>query len=441
MARVRVVLIGLAMVGAAGASCAAAGPTGSRVNECLKARPVQCFTPQRFRMAYGITPLLHRGINGHGVRILILDQVAFPGPQTTNIQQDVQQFVSRFHLPPARLRVVSPFDPSASTDLATPEEVLDVETVHTVAPGAAIEVVLVPLRGPFAQWIASFASSLRYAIAHGADVISASYSFGEHCFTPSEVASLHAALRAARRAHVTVVSSSGDYGAVSKECGPDPFQVVREVGYPASDPLVLAAGGTKLTAGAKGRWLREIVWHGHLLPATKAVPAHTDASGGGYSKLFAIPGYQKRTRNIARHRGVPDVAANASSTTGLRLGIAGGGCIPSPGGGPAGICTAQGTSAAAPMWAGIAGLADQYAKHRLGFLNTAIYNTGRGRQYHAALHDITNGNNTVQFPPRTIRGHRAVRDWDAVTGWGSPNASVLVPLLAHTVKPSDGAGL
>ena len=93
------------------------------------------------------------------------------------------------------------------------------------------------------------------------------------------------------------------------------------------------------------------------------------------------------------------------------------------------------------MWAGIAALADQYAKHRLGFLNTAVYSTGRGRRYRAAFHDLTQGNNTVQFPPRTIPGHRAVRDWDAVTGWGSPNASVLVPLLAHTVKPSDGAGL
>jgi len=39
--------------------------------------------------------------------------------------------------------------------------------------------------------------------------------------------------------------------------------------------------------------------------------------------------------------------------------------------------------------------------------------------------------NTAEFPHRTITGYRAGPGWDPVTGWGSPNAQVLVPLLAH----------
>jgi len=39
--------------------------------------------------------------------------------------------------------------------------------------------------------------------------------------------------------------------------------------------------------------------------------------------------------------------------------------------------------------------------------------------------------NTAEFPHRTITGYRADPSWDAVTGWGSPNAEALVPLLAR----------
>jgi subtilase family serine protease len=90
-----------------------------------------------------------------------------------------------------------------------------------------------------------------------------------------------------------------------------------------------------------------------------------------------------------------------------------------------------GTSASAPIWAGIIALADQYAKRRLGPVNPAIYQIGLSSRYHQAFHDITAGTgNTARFPDRTITGYRARRGWDPVTGWGSPNAQVLVPLLA-----------
>ena len=80
-------------------------------------------------------------------------------------------------------------------------------------------------------------------------------------------------------------------------------------------------------------------------------------------------------------------------------------------------------------------LADQYAQRHLGFINPAIYQIARSPHYHQAFHDITTGNNTVQFPPTTITGYQAAPGWDPVTGWGSPNAQVLIPLLARYDRP------
>ena len=91
-----------------------------------------------------------------------------------------------------------------------------------------------------------------------------------------------------------------------------------------------------------------------------------------------------------------------------------------------------GTSAAAPLWAGLIALADQYAGRHLGFVNPAIYRIAQSSAYHRAFHDISSGNNTVQFPPVTITGYNAGPGWDPVTGWGSPDAANLIPLPARS---------
>src|SRR5206468_11054963 len=82
-----------------------------------------------------------------------------------------------------------------------------------------------------------------------------------------------------------------------------------------------------------------------------------------------------------------------------------------------------------------AALADQYAGRHLGLVNPAIYQIARSPSYHQAFHDITLGNNTVQFPPATITGYQTAPGWDPVTGWGSPDAQVLIPLLARYAVP------
>ena len=107
---------------------------------------------------------------------------------------------------------------------------------------------------------------------------------------------------------------------------------------------------------------------------------------------------------------------------------------PSGGSGPP---VAAGTSQSAPTWAGIMALADQYAKRHLGFVNPAIYQIARSSKYNSAFHDVVAGpSNFAKFHKTTVTGYHAGPGWDPVTGWGSPNAQVLVPLLAQYSLPS-----
>ena len=92
---------------------------------------------------------------------------------------------------------------------------------------------------------------------------------------------------------------------------------------------------------------------------------------------------------------------------------------------------AVGTSAGAPLWAGLIALADQYAGRDLGSVNPAIHAIARSAKYHAAFHDITQGDNTMAVDGKTVQGCQAGLGWDPVTGWGAPIASMLVPLLAR----------
>jgi subtilase family serine protease len=86
-----------------------------------------------------------------------------------------------------------------------------------------------------------------------------------------------------------------------------------------------------------------------------------------------------------------------------------------------------GTSAAAPLWAGFAALANQQAavnaKPRIGFLNPLVYEIGKGNNYALDLNDITRGSNN---------GFSAVTGYDLATGWGSPAGQHLINDLAGT---------
>jgi subtilase family serine protease len=304
----------------------------------------------------------------------------------------------------------------------------DTEIVHAVAPGAVIREVLIPPSDAASpdRVAAAVVAALRLGLTQGA-VISLSASRGEQCITAAEVAQVNSVLQAAQRDHVTVVNSSGDSGAAANPCpgAATTAAHVKGVNLLDSDPLTLAAGGTSLQANrTTGAYIGETAWN---TPAT-APQQRSAASGGGFSRLFPRPAYQDGVPGIGATRGVPDVAADADPRTGMALAI-------SDGGQDYILIGASGTSAAAPLWAAVIALADQYAGRHLGFVNPALYRIGRSAYYHQAFHDVTTGTNTVTFGTQTITGYQATPGWDPVTGWGSPNAQVLVPLLARYVSP------
>lgn len=254
---------------------------------------------------------------------------------------------------------------------------------------------------------------------HDTDVVSLSGAVGEHFFSVAQVAQMRDVLRNAAARHVTVVAASGDAGPVSDvyRFGVAP---VKEVSLPSSDPLVLGVGGTSLMAAPHtGSYLAESAWN-------QAVGGRTLASGGGFSRIFARPAYQRGVPATGTTRAVPDVSGDADVRMGMALAdqAAGGGYE---------LRSAGGTSAATPLWGGLIALADQRAGRDLGSVDPSLYRIARSPLYDLAFHDVTTGTNTVTLNGVTYSGYQAGAGWDAVTGLGTPDAAMLVPLLAGQI--------
>ena len=113
-------------------------------------------------------------------------------------------------------------------------------------------------------------------------------------------------------------------------------------------------------------------------------------------------------------RGVPDVAGNADSATGYLCKIAG----------VARLVPIGGTSAVAPLWAGLVALINQrlvkLGKPTAGLLNPILYANG------AAFHDIASGSNDIDG---SLKKYASTSGWDPCTGLGTPDGSKLMKAL------------
>jgi uncharacterized repeat protein (TIGR01451 family) len=192
--------------------------------------------------------------------------------------------------------------------------------------------------------------------------------------------------------------------------------------YPGSkldysdDPYVTLVGGTTLsTTGAGGDYISETVWNW----------GGGEGSGGGISTNYTIPGWQQGV-NMSTNggsttmRNIPDVAMTADNIFVISDNGAGG--------------SVGGTSAAAPLWAAFTSLINEQAllngEAPVGFLNPAIYSIAEGEYYAAAFHDITTGNNTNSVNTNLFY---AFPGYDLCTGWGTPNGTNIVNLLAPPI--------
>ncbi len=387
------------------------------VPPCLTSTvPPRCYSPQQIRNAYGIQPLLNAGDTGKGHTVVLID-----GATSPSLQSDVHLYDQLYGLKDPKINVISPFSTPSVDPGAYTETALDIETVHSLAPDATIDLVLFNVdNASITQFLPRALQVTQYAIQNNlGDVISQSFGVGESCVTPAYVQAEQQVFAQARAKGITVLASSGDSGATAITCSSAGISEEKGVSLPSADPLVTAVGGTTLNATVKtGQYAGEVVWNEDSNFA--------GATGGGISTLFPVPDYQKNIVGLT-NRGVPDVAFDADPLTGVPVVVSeGGATIIEPVGG---------TSVGSPAWAAIVVLLNQKAGHRLGFLNPAIYALSASASYGTAFHDILVGNNSVtgfdvKGNPIPVTGYYAGPGWDPVTGVGSPIVKGLAATLA-----------
>jgi len=267
------------------------------------------------------------------------------------------------------------------------EVALDIEVAGAVAPKAKIVVYFAP------NTPQAFVDIFNHAVHdsdHNPSVISTSWGAAEDPTDPT-TKQLEQILQDAASMGVTLCAASGDSGSRDNPNDPDHASV----DYPASDPNALGCGGTSLrVSGTKIR--SEVVWEDH--------------SGGGVSRIFDPPSYQENAGvpsavNPAGpvRRGVPDVAGDADPATGYNILVDGQ------------SLSFGGTSAVAPLWAGLIARINQKLGHNVGFINTILY------QNPQAFNDITSGSNI---------DYSAGPGWDPCTGLGSPKGGDILKALS-----------
>jgi hypothetical protein len=196
------------------------------------------------------------------------------------------------------------------------------------------------------------------------------------------------------------------------------------VQYPASDPAVLTCGGTTIGNIAKGTF-EEYVWNDTF--TINGEPA-SGATCGGVSDFFALPAYQQgagvpTSVNNSKHtgRGLPDVAANASWNSGYYpiycpIGTAAIG-YPNP-------YPGNGTSVAAPLYAGLIAVINAALGEPVGFLNPTLYALGE-----SVCRDIAGPPGPENNEYEGVKGYPAGKGWDACTGWGVVDGNALLTAL------------
>ncbi len=346
------------------------------------------YSPNQLISAYNVLPLHRQGLNGQGQTIAFIEVDGVDAG-------DLTHFDTTFHLPKALLDVFVPDGTNGALDPG-PETTMDLEYAHAIAPAARLQAYEVIRAGDFVNYSGALADAVRSALAGGATEISISLRGTGSIFCSTGWASrnLHPALQEAANRGVPVFAASGDDGDLPCNTA---GAILPGTVYPASDPYVTAVGGTTLTITPSGGYGGETAWSG---------------SGGGISRDFKRPSWQVGSSDISSYRSVPDVAWDADPASGVPVYLQGQ------------WQQVGGTSLGAPCWAAVWALASQYHHERtgknLGFANPLIYGLATGPRYHRIFHDITEGDNGT---------YAAGPGWDAVTGWGSPDAYNLVHAL------------
>ncbi len=306
------------------------------------------------------------------------------------------------------LKVPQPIDVSidgvTNSGVSDGETGLDITVASAIAQGAQIAVYFT---GGTSQSILHALQRMIHPDTGDPEpaILSISYGWGPDdpstdSLSEQEYTQLDQLFQDAANLSITVLVSSGDSGAFIG----DPSQA--QTSYPATEPWVVACGGTTV-GNINGTSFDEYVWN-------DTGAGGPGATGGGISARFPVPSYQssvslpKRNGSGQAGRGIPDIAANASENSGYPQFIQG---QEQPVGG---------TSAVAPLYAGMIARINANLGAPVGFINPTLYSIGSG-----AFRDISGPPGPTNNDFQGVTGYPAGPGWDACTGFGSVNGVAL----------------
>lgn len=363
------------------------------------------FGPQDIYTFYDQTPPASSNNDGSGADcIAVIEDSDFD-------DSSVAAFDTQFGLPAIDLTRKLASDGGDPLNSDETETLLDVEYAHAAAPGVPIFAYIGDdATSPDEEGLVDAGVEAVNDDTCGAISISFSFCGGAKKFYSHE---LNGFLQQAATQGQAVFVATGDEGAAGyafdKSTGTCVESTKRTVNELSADPHVTAVGGTQFVpvfsaGGGDAGHVAESVWHDQ-----------SGTTGGGNSRIFAKPKFQKHIPKIGSKRAVPDVSFAASpNTPGFFYGK--GGSV---------TCCIGGTSLGTPYWAGIAQLLAQHEnQRRVGNLNTALYAV-----YHsggAGIRDVTQGNNGFG----SVVGFSAIAGYDRASGLGTPDIDLLLGALA-----------
>ncbi len=428
------------------------------------------YTPKQLQAAYGMKKLIANGHDGSGVTVGIIDAYASP-----TAESDLKQYSADHGLPPANLKqyyspgtAKRPNNKQHSPSGWSGEEALDLEAVHSMAPGANIVYVGSPNSRQ------DMDAALNKMVNNDlADIVSNSYGFAGEAVPSGYRKPFNDIAQQAAAEGISLFFSSGDYG---DETGGSKDYAKATPDWPASSPWVTAVGGTSLGVGQNGARDFELGWEtakGKLTTGPDGQPAwgepqYVYGAGGGTSRFYSEPTWQQGVvpstmATAGGHRAqpmrvVPDVAALADPTTGMLVGQT----QQFPSGTKYAEYRIGGTSLASPLYAGMFALVVQDAG-RMGLANPALYSTAGSDANHDIVPQSQNATDPTTNPAGVVRPDYAnsinpsggyvytlrtfddhsqtigtAVGYDDVTGIGTPNGLAWVHALVHYGRQHHG---
>jgi subtilase family serine protease len=368
------------------------------------------FGPSDIYTFYDETPLASSGIDGAGpgcIGVVEDSDIDQPSADAFNSQFDLPALTSANF----STELVDGTDPGQNSDEL--ETVVDVNYSHAIAPGSSIRIYLGNQSNTKSSAILDAIHAAVKEKNSPCSAISISFEFcgGSKSFYKTQ----NGFFAQAAAQGQSVFVASGDEGAAGLQLNKSGSCVTgtsRNINEIAASPNVTAVGGTEFTPTYAMEdndvgFVAESVWDDA-----------SGAAGGGESKVFKQPKFQKGLIKKEKKRDIPDISFGASR---LSPGFFYGGTEE---GEPVVLCCVGGTSIGAPSWAGISQLIAQANGAKVGNLNTRLYQLGvENNGASTGIRDVTSGNNNFNG----VTGFTAGPGYDEASGWGTVDMGLFVP--------------